>query len=203
VDHLRQVRFVLAPMVFLASILLAAFEGGHLSWKYIFSLDGSQLVAIGGVVLAFTLPVGFLIGAITQAGMHRYFMCRWGETFDASFKPEQWPHVWKASKTPEDMRTNANKLYATVVLELGDEEKNRGIIGWIDRRWNACHASMNAILAAIFSWIVFPPLGLEAGPFWWVAFAVLTLVCAHQAWRTWHEVMGLIAFRAELNAKSA
>jgi hypothetical protein len=113
------------------------------------------------------------------------------------FDAQDWDSVWIASKTPNEMRTDSNKLYATVLLELSKARKNEGIIGWIDRRWNACYASMNSLTATVFSWFACLALGIEPGPFWWLLFFTLSAVWVGQAWITWHDVMGLIAFRAK------
>jgi len=194
-DHLRQVRFIIGPFFFLASLSLGSVLGDSRLLDIFLNpaFDTPKLVAVAGIVGASILPLGFLIGATSSLLLAFCFvlLCKRPQ---ASFSPATWKNIMSAIGNPTP-KTFGNSIYAAGTFELGHLPVP--IYQWIDRRWNAFNASINACVGLAVAYGLgqyWPPV--NATPWWLYGSLAVGAILIVSAILSWRECMGMIAFQA-------
>src|SRR5882724_5161008 len=87
-DQVRQIRYLVAPFFFFASLLW----GSHLAHKPAF--DVNRLKELAPLVVASFFPVGFLVGALSH-GLTRWLIKLWtGRPSEIALSHEALKNIW-------------------------------------------------------------------------------------------------------------
>jgi hypothetical protein len=197
-DQFRNLRFVVAPSLFLGGLLIGAWYDGSIV-VYFRSLTTAQVTAIGGVVAAAIVPVGFAIGSLTLLILYALWRLPWAKDhFQASMSEEAWERAWMSfGKNPPRRETQLDKLAgAAIFVRVSIEPK---VEEFLDRRSQAFHTSLNSCVALILSWCVgLYLIGLKPTYQWLITTDVAFLIFLVLAKLNWLELMKVLEFIALL-----
>jgi len=162
-EQIRTIRLVLGPFILLGSLLLGAWLDGTVTLEYIRHLETSALTAIGGIVAAAIVPVGWVIGGITTFLLfviHKVTPERW-DRFEVCLSAGAWERIWKTcafkSKHPNKDGNFKSK-------HPGKDERLWGAVIWVrskvkkeiyevtHRRYEAAVSQLNATTAILLSY---------------------------------------------------
>jgi hypothetical protein len=154
-EHDRQLRFLIPPLVFLASLLwgsildpqshllqvLASATAGQREWSQVISL-----IFAGGVAV---VAIGFLISAIAIAMLRLLFLVpylmRWTPGgYEAGVPETSFRSLWK-SVTGDSKPVERDMLYAVGVYDHCRVPST--LHSWVGRRWNTFMVSVNCCVA--------------------------------------------------------
>ncbi len=200
-DEARQVRFLVAPFYFLASLLAGAVLAGRICPASLTDVQLNSVLAIGAAVLASTLPLGFLLGSVSILALRAIFLVgsalHWthNANYEASLSPETWKRIWPKLQMPEDFSFEASlALYTAATYD--HELLHRGIHEWLGRRWNAFNVSVNSATALLLAPFAGGLLSIAVKPAWWIPSLVLAAVFLTTAVLAWRDTMQMIEFQA-------
>jgi hypothetical protein len=208
-DRDRQVRFWVAPLLFLAFVGWSEWLDGKFP-EILGSQDAAakevsvaiKLLVTGGTVL---FSSGIIIGTTTYVVLRIIgsWLNRNGH-HEAVIKTDDsrkliWARLWgdvDSEKKPDADRSK--DFYAVVAFDHGILSRlNPGVHRWVVRRWNGFYMNANCFVALLFAGVVvlfflhiYPPLG------WWLLFLISGVSFFLNAWWSWKDVMGMIAFQA-------
>jgi len=201
-DPTRQIRLLVAPFFFFASLVLAYLTAG----KEV-PLQNNILALIGVITLS-TLPVGFLISSLAFILLRVLFRA-FGSNFETHLSEEDIDRIWpklntsigrhacsKASKsgamrTPKDI-----ELYVAATFDHGIlYEKSRGVHEWIMRVFTAFMTSVNSLVAILISYAAVAILCLSPSWQWWLCTGVIVIVLFIGAWRAQRTMLKMFEFQ--------
>lgn len=208
-DEERKVRFLVAPIIFLASLALGILlDPCHTLSDVIPSilLEGKNaydLIALlmGGGVTVFAL--GWILGTASYALLRGMFWLASRATnrvlyHEFACNTETLGQMWKLIDAPDEP-DSSKTLYVGVTFDFDVLRKEHlGVHQWIIRRWNAFAIAVSSLVALVLSvaidlfWIDVTPTSRWLWPVGLVAVCFLTV-----AYTAWHDAMGMASFQAE------
>jgi hypothetical protein len=208
-DEDRKIRFEVAPILFIASLLLGALinKGLHSVVDDLEKLGTSKLIGIiagGGVIV---LAAGYVIGTFTHFLLRQFFLWRprsWGKSrfheVALSDNPFKW--IWERVGAPPGKSDPEQQLFAGVAFDHGVLRKDwEGVHQWLLRRWNGFNTAANSILALLLALLVGPSIGVPWGYWWCLSVVAFMGVLGFVAFRAWHDTMNMLDFMANLEKK--
>lgn len=196
-DHLRQIRFVIGPFFFLGSLLCAGVLDCRITLGMLHELSGGGAAVLIAIAGASIFPLGFLIGGITIfLGQIWFDACKFG-ALEFSVGDAARQGIWTTLNAGNPPANRKEDIYGGTTYEL--EMFTESVMRWVDRRWNAFHASANSCTGLVLALFVAPWL-FDLGARQWGGYVGLTLmlvaVLSVMARRTWRQTMGMIEFQA-------
>jgi len=196
-DHLRQIRFVIGPFFFLSSLLSAGILACSIRLDVLRELSGGGAAVLIAVAGASVLPLGFVIGGITIFVAQAWFTFRGHGALEFSVADNARILIWTTLSAGDPPPERSDDMYGGTVYEL--EKFHPEVRQWIDRRWNAFHASANScvglVAAPILSRFLFNLTAVD-----WIVYigvtAVLVVLLFIMARRAWRQTMKMIEFQS-------
>jgi hypothetical protein len=202
-DEDRRIRFLVAPTLFIASLLWGAWSDD--GWRYgmvaIFkNPDWPQVIGtIAGGGLAVFVG-GYVIGTWTHFVLRIIFQLRperWGKSrfHEVAMSDGMFERVWERVGNGNPDRSQ--ELFAGVAFDHGViREKHKGIHEWLVRRWNGFNIAASSFWAIVFSISFGLAIGVPISPAWGVPAILLAgiLLCV-MCW-SWRDTMGMLEFMA-------
>jgi hypothetical protein len=206
-DEDRKIRFLVAPILFIASLLLGALSDDP-TFLALQKLDWSKLIGIvaaGGVVV---FAAGYVFGTCAQFLLRLIFWFRphsWGRSrfHEVAFSDDSFGRVWDwmgaPGKPDRSQELSAGAAFDYAVLRKDYD----GVHGWLFRRWNGFNTAANSILALALSFLAGPFIGIPLAPTWCVPVLIFVgaLICV-MVW-AWRDTMRMVAFMVSLEKKPA
>jgi MFS family permease len=200
-DEARQVRFLVAPFYFLASLVAGAMLAGKVTPDNLSDAQLKSVLAAAAAIIAATVPLGFLIGSLSIMALRAIFRLgsalRWAHnsTYEASLSPETWGRIWSRLRmAPERPFAPPLALYTAATYD--HEVLPRGIHEWLGRRWNAFNVSVSSATALVLAPIVGALLSIPLKPAWWITSIVLVVLFLATATLAWRDTMKMIEFQS-------
>lgn len=211
-DEDRRIRFLIAPTLFVASLLIGVrFDDKARDYVWgIFSQAPAQstwsnLIGIvaGGGLLVFV--AGYVIGTFTYFVLRFWF--RYGPRFlvksrfhEVSLSQESFRRIWRTLRAPAGEPDPWQELFAGAAFDHGIlHERHNGIHRWLFRRWNAFSIATTSFcglgLSLLFGHLFF---GISFSPQWLLFVGVFAAVLVPVIWWAWHDTMGMLNFMANL-----
>jgi len=162
-DQLRELRFLLPPFFFFASLA----SGAYLDPAYqllckLHQFKDSQAIVIASVGAA-TVPVGFLIGVVSMmllAGLSR--LTRW-QQWDVPHSESTVGAMWRSFGLSREKRLDLQAVSTFDRVFIHKE-----ILDWLVRRWTAFLVSVNSTVALLLGILVVPRLlGIHPPRYWY------------------------------------
>jgi hypothetical protein len=214
VDADRKIRFLLSPILFLASLVWGAqFDPMKWLWltHFLHHEEGARVVELvaGAGLLVFV--VGYVIGTITLVllrlpfALHRrdasgFWTSFFRQSHEANLTDETLHRVLSHLGAPN--RAHFDAFYAAVAFDHGllrSDQRTEGVHAWLVRRWSgftiAATSAVGLVLALLFGKFV---LGITASLPWLLttlAFGALVILVA--IW-SWTDVMNMLDFMSRL-----
>lgn len=208
-DDDRRIRFLVAPILFVASILLGVCLDQRWRDPLIKLIsqptDGAWpkligLVAGGGLTV---FVAGYVIGTLTYFFLRVIFWIRplrWGRSrfHEVALTDAALQNIWQvldASGRPDRSR----ELFAGVIFDHDVLKRNHeGVHLWIVRRWNAFSIAATSFCGLILSTALGAIVGISASFAWLfpiIAFSAVLIFVMTWAWR---DTMNMLSFIAAL-----
>ena len=212
-EHDRQLRFLIPPLVFLASLLWGSSldPQSHLLQMLASATAGqkelSQVVSLifaGGVAV---VAVGFLISAIAIAILRLLFLGPYlaGKApggYEANVPKKSFRSLWK-SVTGEDKPVDRDMLYAVGVYDHCRVPST--LHSWVGRRWNTFMVSMNCCVAIGLAHFVASHsawFGIAPTQTWRRTDAILIIVLLINGFVARRQALRMLGFAATHEVKS-
>jgi len=208
-DEDRRIRFMVAPLLFLASLVWGFARDPHVHLARFLPVggldlkDASSLIAVvtAGGLAVFVL--GFVIGTTTYVVLRSVaFVSKWWHVgsgcHEIVLSSDAQLGVWRAIKMP-GKPIPEQELFAGVTFDHDVLFKDHnGVHRWLVRRWNAFSVAITSVMALLLS-LAFghAVVGIDwRGDWSTVALAVcgVLLVSAFLAWR---DTMRMLTFQAQ------
>jgi hypothetical protein len=212
-DEDRRIRFLVAPLLFIASLgwgmwLDPSWRGAIEKFPVPDSAEKGigQAIAIiaGGGIVVFTM--GLVIGTVSYVVLRsvsfmtrRLFSCQDGvNTHELGVSNETLRLIWAKIGAPGEP-ARSQDFFAAMEFDHGVlKSTNQGVHDWMVRRWNAFSISVTSFTGLVLSWIVLHIAHVCLCK-WWIIPAVLMLVLFFfNALFSWRDTMGMLAFQATL-----
>jgi hypothetical protein len=213
-DEDRKIRFLVAPILFVASLLVGALldqNARHALDELLNKLDLSKSIGliIGGGALVFA--AGYAIGTFTQFVLRLIFRFRphsWGKSrfHEVALSDKSLEQVWGLIGAPpgKPERYRSQELFAGVAFDHGFLRKDwEGVHQWLFRRWNGFNIAANSISALVLSLLVGPWIGVPREPTWVLSVAAFGLILLCMAILAWRDTMHMLEFMARLAVDKA
>ncbi|MGA2771250.1 MAG: hypothetical protein ABSG26_10590 [Bryobacteraceae bacterium] len=191
-DQDRQIRFLIPPFFFFASLLIGVLVRNNALRVWLQAASPQHLLAVGGVITGSLLPVGFLISTITFLLLRVAFLLRRGSfetTLTFAALKATWPHL--KTSLPFDQR-----LTFQAAVTLDHELLSSGMHSWVLRRWSAFLISAQACVGIALAHLVAYFLRLEQLLEWWTLSLSVGLVLLFNAVVCWFGTMKMLEFQA-------
>jgi hypothetical protein len=210
-DEARTIRFYVAPVLFLMSLIWGAWFDPAMKQHVI--LDHLQVdnlskligLAAGGGFVVFAF--GYIIGTLTYAILRLLFwlkgLCRRSSRYhEAGFSSESLKNIWLRTghPSPTDTQQEVQELSAVVVFDFGIiRGKYKGVHQWLVRRWNAFNIGMTSAVGLVLSFIIGRcVLCISLQWQWWGPVGFLAVVCVCVACCAWRDGRRMVCFLAAL-----
>ena len=193
-DTERQIRLVIAPFFLLASLLLGGALSGQLTLDSLGALKTESLVLIGGALAAATLPVGFLIGALTFSLVRPALRLFTEQSYEVVLPLSSWERIWPRLKTPSAVDLKQS-LYAGATFD--HELLHPGVHNWITRRWSAFNISCHSCTALVLAHLLAIPLGIQQSYGWASVTVVSIALLASNGAVAWRQTMRMFEFQSQ------
>jgi hypothetical protein len=207
-DEDRKIRFLVAPILFVASLLLGAWADRD--W-WLFILDKAYysnlsavigLIASGGVV---AFSAGYVISTVNLVFLRLLFRilhsvgCCRSRFHEVAMSERALKRVWQrlgARSTAPQHERRSKELYAGAAFDFGVIKKDyEGVHQWSLRRWTAFNIATSSLCGLVLS---FPfghfVLHISYGPKWSLPVAVFAAILFFVAICAWHETMNMFDF---------
>jgi len=207
-DEDRRIRFLVAPVLFIASLGWGMWLDR--SWrdaiKNLPVPDSAQAITViaGGGIVVFAM--GLVIGTVSYVVLRsisfmtrRLFSCRDGvNTHEASVSDETLRLVWAKIGAPGGV-ARSQDFFAAMEFDHGVLKKtNPGIHGWMVRRWNAFSISVTSFTGLALSLIVGHFAHIDLSEWWCIPAALMLVLFFVNAVISWRDTMRMLAFQAAL-----
>jgi hypothetical protein len=216
-DEARRIRFYVAPVLFLMSLVWGAWFDpsdkevilNHLDVENLPKLIG--LAAGGGfVVFAF----GYIIGTLTYAFLRAVVdlkarLCGGSWYHEAGFSSSQLRNIWRRTGHPpatgdkveeREQKEREQELSAVILFDFGlIREKHEGVHEWLVRRYTAFIIGSTSVTGLCLSFIIGPWLfSIPMKWQWWFPVFILIVACFYVACWAWKDGRRMGAFMAEM-----
>ncbi|MFN3242921.1 MAG: hypothetical protein ACE37K_15580 [Planctomycetota bacterium] len=207
-DEDRKIRFLVSPLVFVASFLWGLALDTDKSVANVFPVSlalpdtwqGSvALLAAGGSgVFTLGVAIGSISFVVLRAGFCIFCLSH-GRSHEVVMRPDVLRRAWAilGGKGVGDPR---REVYIGVSLDHGViQSRYEGIHKWIRRRWNAFSISVTSITAIALSLIVAVFAGVDIPLGWWGPALAMTAVFVFSARWAWIDSMEMLALMTEID----
>ena len=191
-DPDRQIRLLIPPFFFFASILMGTLLTDNSIRQWASSASGEQLVAAGGAIVASLLPVGFVISSVTHLLLRAVFLPT-GHSFETNLSSDALLAMWPKLGTALPMERGRT---FSAAITLDHELLSPGMHSWIRRTWNVFLISAQGCMALVLVHVLAYQLRLEQPTRWLMGSSFLFLVLALNAVLTWRRTMDMLEFQA-------
>jgi hypothetical protein len=209
-DEDRRIRFLIPPLLFVASLLLGAFVDQSTRDLIVKVFNSSEspdwpklligLIAGGGIVV---VVVGYVIGTFTYFVLRLVFYIKAlvkkfkGPRFhESALSDEAFCMLWKRLDAPGEP-DRKQELSAVVVFDHGVLREGHGIHRWVFRRWNAFSIGANSITGLVLSFLLGHFLiGIPCTRTWLlltISFAIVLCFIIVWAWRDTMRISKFVA----------
>ena len=192
-DAVRQVRFATAPFFLYGSLLLGALLTHRLSLSTFKDVAPELIVGIGAALIASTLPIGFLIGAISILVLRLAFRAAGRQSYEVTLRSEAWSRVWSRLHVSTPFDTN-DAIYAGVTFD--HEILSPGVHDWIVRRWTAFNISTNSVTALLLAHTIAPLMYIPQTLAWWLVTGPCVSLLSVNAVVAWKHTMRMVDFQS-------
>jgi len=217
-DEERKIRFLVAPILFVASVLWGAWwdhsarelmeqvltdHTDHPDWSKVISLiaGGGFAVFVAGYVIG-TLTT-FFLGALFQIG-HRVGFTK-SQFQDISMSDGAFDIVWKRLEAPKEW-ARSQELFAGAAFAYDVLLKDHaGVHQWMFRRLTAFNIAATSICGLLLSFLFgHCVVGITWTLAWCFPVVVFAFILGVTAWVAWHDAMDMFDFMISLeSAKEA
>ena len=197
-DQVRQIRYLVAPFFFFASLLWGYYlsKGQLPTFSHATNTAGNTVFEIAPLVtliVASFFPIGFLIGALSHLlvlGFFKLWTGRYSEVFlrDAAFR-----RVWKDS----GLRHSPHRRFEFYASATFDHEiLHDRVHQWIMRVWSAFVISTHSAIALFVALLLglWPKIGWTWQ--WVVSTLIACIVLLLNARVTWRRCIEMIEFQS-------
>lgn len=207
-DEAQTIRFYVAPVLFLMSLVWGAWFDptkqqvilSHLEVDKLPSLIG--LAAGGGfVVFAF----GYVIGTFTYAFLRirfclRAWCCGGSRYHEAGLSLRGLARIWRRTGHPgkidPEQELSAVVMFDFVVLQKSYE----GVHLWLVRRWNAFSIGATSVVGLLLSFVIGNQvLSISFEWRWWAPVGLFLATCVFVARSAWYDGRRMLKFMAEIS----
>jgi len=194
-----KLRLLVAPFIFVLSLAVGLYFEDESHDRFLAIMESKNALALLGLIVAASIPIGFLMRQLTIAGLWLLFLPS-KQGFDASYSDWELSALNKASGTPAPKRdfqglhrTHRRELeqYADLTFISGSLGTDRPrVFSWIGNVWDIYYASANNVTALVLAVFV-GMLVLKIGMSWqWGLLTMFMLtVNLPTAVRLWHKTM--------------
>jgi hypothetical protein len=208
-DEDRKIRFLVAPILFVASLLLGALSDQGARDFIVRALEDPNwsksigIIAGGGVVV---FAAGYIIGTCTQFLLRLIFWCRprrWGRSrfHEVALSEDSFGRIWDRMGAPgkpdRSQELSAGAAFDYDVLRKSHE----GVHRWLFRRWNGFNTAANSISALVLSFLAGPFIGVTLGRTWCLSVLIFAVVLGFVMVWAWRDTMNMVGFMASLEEK--
>ena len=205
-DEARTIRFYVAPVLLLMSLIWGAWFDptkqhvilDHLQVDKLPNLIG--LAAGGGfVVFAF----GYIIGTLTYAFLRLFFhfkaWCCGGSRYHEAGLLSHLGNVWPRTGHPGAI-DHQQELSAVIVFDFGIiRGKYEGVHQWLVRRWNAFSIGTTGVAGLLLSFVIGHWMfSISFRWEWWVPVGILLVARFYVSCCAWHDGRRMVAFMAQM-----
>ena len=204
-DQIRQIRFLIPPFFFFASLTWGAYLDDPCRVEELFRDEVFK--SIGALLLAgaSVISLGFLIGSVSIVALALGSWLLTGQHYEVAGLSEAClSRIWTRLDTGQH-RERASELYAVVTFD--HELLSKGVHEWLLRRWSTFNVSAHSIMALLLAHVAGGLLGVNQGIEWWRWFLpipgtwwattlVLWVVLMFMARASWRETKGMIDFQS-------
>jgi hypothetical protein len=197
-DESRRIRFLVAPTLFVASLLWGAWSEGFLEHVPDSDLKLVTLIAAGGLVV---FAGGYVIGTCTHFVL-RLISPLFGIPFhEVALSYDAFGQVWKkldAHGEPD----RSKELFAGVAFDHGILRNTyEGVHLWLIRRWNAFNIAATSLFGLVFSFPVgYFVIRIPVEAVWYVPVGIFLVILAFMMFWSWRDTMNMANFMAALPA---
>jgi len=188
-DQIRQIRYLVAPFFFFASLLW----GYHLSpGNPKFDLD--KLKDLAPLIAASFFPIGFLIGAISHFLVRIIFWIATGNRTEAVvMSRETLVRIWKKIGRADQPALGLEFFgSATFDHEILAERVHQ----WVMRQWTAFTISAHSCTALMIAFLIGPWINIQHTCKWGLTTLFACVVLLMNALVTWHLCSKMIDFQS-------
>jgi hypothetical protein len=218
-DEARTIRFYVAPVLFLMSLIWGAWFDPIKQHEIIEHLervdDLSKLIGLaaggGFVVFAF----GYIIGTLTYAILRFSFWCKaccfggsqYHEAGVLRSDPSDLDSIWSRTGHPvatdpqaKDHQQKLQELSAVVVFDFGIiRGKYEGIHQWLVRRWNAFNIGATSVAGLLLSFAVGRYMFCISFSWkWYAPVGIFIAACVYVACCAWWDGRRMVRFMAQM-----
>jgi hypothetical protein len=226
-DEERRIRFLVAPALFVASLLIGALSDPTAAarlWEILRAPDWSkslvELVAGGGVVV---FAGGYVFGTITVFFLRLMFWfrslfwsrhwgrCPWGRFHEVVLSDDSFQQVWERLGAPGKKPDRSKELSAGEVskeLCAGAafdfdvlRKDHEGVHRWLFRRWNGFNIAAHSITALTLSFPAGGFIGIPLSLTWGLTVGIFEVFLWFVMLWAWNDTMDMLEFMASLEAK--
>jgi hypothetical protein len=208
-DEDRRIRFLVAPMLFIASLLWGAMSDERARDFIIKQVlekpdlsKSIELIAGGGVVV---FAAGYIIGTFSYCTLRLIFLLRpvrWGKSrfHEVALSHDSFGQVWDLLGAP-GKPVRSQELYAGAAFDFDVLRKSHeGVHRWLFRRWNAFNIAANSLCALTFSFLIGPFFGVPWGLTWFLPVIFFAVILVPMMFWAWRDAMKMLSFMASLEA---
>ena len=206
-DEKRRFRFLIAPILFFASLTWGAWLDPV--WRCYLKegvqalpnqpIAGSLVTLAGGGIALFAS--GFVIGTLTYFVLRGFCIIRFwncNKQHEVRLSTETLRLLWARMNVPGEFK-GSDELYLGVTLDHGVLlESHKGLHEWLARRWGAFAVNCTSVTALILSLSIGYIAGIHIVWAWWFPVTIITIAFASTAVWAWRDTMGMLDFQAKL-----
>jgi hypothetical protein len=211
-DEDRKIRFFVAPLLFVASLLWGVLCDSTYRSYVAQEIQSRSFPSepITGFLVAFVsggitiFASGFAIGTITYVVLRfgfltvSWFRGRGPRQHESGLSDDALKILWDKLECPGQV-TRAHELYVTVTFDHGVLQTTReGVHRWVVRRWNAFSINCTSVAGLILSLCIGRLIGIQISARWYIPTTVLAFAFCATAVLAWRDTMGMLAFQAKL-----
>jgi hypothetical protein len=210
-DEDRRIRFLIAPTLFIASLLLGALSDQtardliaqalkNPNWSKLIGLIAGGSVVVGVIIFAF----GYVIGTLTYFLLRLFFRFRpqrWGKSrfHEVALSEDAFTKILEALRAPFGKPDRWQELSAGVAFDHGFlREKYKGIHQWLVRRWNAFSIAATSFWGLVLSFPFGHLIGIPMTQTWWIPVAFFSVILVFVGLWAWQDAMNMVDFMSRL-----
>jgi len=205
-DEDRRIRFLIAPTLFLGSLLWGAWAdlGWRSTIKNFLTSNNHDLNNVIGLVAAGGLVVfvaGYVIGTITHSLLRLLFLIgrpSWTQTrsHEVALRDDRLSSILAIFKVEKTWYQPEDQLYPGVAFDFGILAKEyEGVHRWLVRRWNAFSIGITSIAGLILSFVIgYCALHICFEVAWWAPVGIFLAAVVVTTVFAWRDAMGMLDF---------